>query len=92
MIDNDFAQSIMKIEILRKETYAMLIMDENYLSSSPKITWATLFPRKTFCTPLKNALKKKSPDAITEYLHPGEGEEMQKVIVRMLIPRISSNV
>lgn len=64
----------------------MLIMDENYLSGSPKITWAALFPRKTFCTPLKNAMKKSSPEEIKKYLRPEEGEEMQKVIVRMLIP------
>lgn len=64
----------------------MFIMDKNYLSGSPKITWTMLFPRKTFCIPLKNAMKKKSPEAIQKYLHPGEGEDMQKVIVRMLIP------
>ena len=66
----------------------MLIMDEQELTDFPKVTWAVLFPENSFRTPLKKILKKKCPE-IFEVRYPadkGEGINMPKVIVRMLIP------
>lgn len=66
----------------------MLIMDEQELTDFPKVTWAVLFPKKSFLSPLKDALKQNFPE-IFSVRYPadkGEGINMTKVIVRMLIP------
>lgn len=64
----------------------MLIKKEAASQDMLRITWDVLFPQ-SFRTALRTAMKKRSTDCLKEYLHANEGEEMQKVIVRMLIPK-----
>ena len=64
----------------------MKIMNPRSISASPQITWALLFPVRTFLSPLHDAMEKKSPGTMKEHLRDNEKIEMQKVIVRMLIP------
>ena len=64
----------------------MKIMEPRFISSSLQITWGLLFPKTAFRTPLQKAMEKKSPGTVKKYLRDNEKIEMQKVIVRMLIP------